>query len=410
MEVDMVSFEALGLRRDNRLMAELIREAHDNPSLIFRGYSGTYYYRNLGVAEFSVEEIEKDDGAKEFRGFSTHLMGSHSYRMKISALMRSGDMKCCCLCSPSEDDSLVIPVSFVMGDVMPSLLPGDSVFCQTVAFLYSGRFYASDEDAENDSEVAQQRKLVTQEPGFVFFRGDGSPLDGYLPVYTEVHSLKRYPSYIQTEDRFFSIFTVEAVLPFGEVTLAVSEGYLTPRIIRMLERGESVMMYGYLHFSGDVAVGEYQNGAVFDEAHLLRVLRDALETCNLERLERTLSPDCEYYGTEGRRLCGRADIVSQMRRVLDAQHENRDDIQHQAVATVIEVTDPDRAEYGIGKQCLLSYSVNSKGGAQCIIFIEVEDSKISTLKFRYESYYRMKVDESTFLPAGRPVFTTVNKK
>lgn len=410
----MVYFEALGIHANRNLITSIIKETREKPSLIFKGYSGTYFYKNLGFAEFSLAEVENSDGSKELKGFNTHLSGYHNYEMKVSNLLNNKNMLCCCICHPVNDKSIQIPISFVMSDVLPSILPGDTVVFQGIAFLESGKFYLTEDDADNDTEIYQQRKIVAEKPEFapkaVLFKGDGSPDDGVVAVYTKVHGLKRYPSYIQTGNGFSSIFTVEANSSFGDVTIAVPEEYLTPEIIRKLEKNQEVLMYGYLHFSGDVGIQKHQQGAIFDEPNLLRVLRQALETCELERLEKNLSQDCEYYGTSGRRLSGKDACISQIRTVLDAQHEDKNDIQHQAIATVIDVTDPEKAEYGIGKECLLSYSVNSEGHILCQIFIDVEDEKISALKFTYEPCYRFKIDENTLLRADMPIFTEIKHR
>lgn len=391
----MVSFSSLSLLPDSRLIEALNIAAYEAPDRIFKGYGCTYYYKNFGYGEFSTALLD-NSGSKELRGLSRHIMGYHNYKMKVVRTLDKSETGCLSICSPLCDSTINLLVSFVMSDVLPSILPGDTVYFQGLAFLYSGKFYSSKKEADKDKEASEERKTTGTEfgfvPKFIFFKGDGrTDPDGFTPIYTRVYGFRRYHS----PELGNTICTVEADSPFGEVTIAVPETFLTPLIISRLERNKDVFMYGFIHFSGDVAIGEYQKGAVFDEAQLLRVLREALEMGDLGRLEKNMSKSCEYYGYNGRRLSGTEEIIPKMRDVLMAQHENEYDIAYYAVARVVEVLDPLKAEYEEGKECLLQYSINSKGRTQCIIFIDQEDGKISKMKFNYECCYRFEIDEET---------------
>ncbi len=418
----MVYFSSLGLIEDDKLTEDLKNAAYEVPDLIFKGYSCTYYYKNFGKAEFTTALVENDDGTKNLMGLGAHIMGYHDYRMKVITIIDRCDMMCTCLCSPFDDGSIGIAVSFVMSDVLPSILPGDTILFQGIASLYSGRFFSSMAQADRDEEVFEQRRVTGTELGFdpklIFFKGDGTARpDGLTPIYTKVHGLRRYPSKLQVEYDFPSrplrlclICTLEADSTFGEVTIAVAEDWIPPHIINRLENNEDVYMYGLIHFSGDVAIQDYQKGAIFDEYHLLRVLRDSLETGDFKRLEKNLSPRCEYYGYKGRRFSCAEDIIDKIKDVYSAQHENAGDIAYYALATVVDILDPDKVEYEVGKECLIQYSLNSNGCAQCAIFIEVEAGKISKMKCDYEAFYSLEVDKDTYIKAGRPIFADMYSK
>lgn len=418
----MISYASLGMRPDYRLYAALKYAVREVPELVFTGYGGTCYYKNFGYAEFSIFEGESGKGEKQLPGLDAHLMGYHNYRMRVRNLLYRSDMKCSTLCSMENDNSILIPVSFVLSDVLPSVLPGDSIVFQAVAYLYSGRFYSSLDEADSDITCVEQREITGAElgkaSGLVFFTGDDpSSSIPVVPLFAKVHSFKRYPYYFQVGRNLSSactdasfIYTVEAALPFGEVTIAVPEYYFTPRIISRLENNMDVFLYGFIHYSGDPAIDEYQKGAIFDETHLLRVLREALETGNLKRLQKNMSPECEYCGSDGRRITGRKEIIMKMRDVIDAQNESSNYKQHHAIAKITEVIDSDKAEYSVGKECLVSYSLISNGSGENLIFIEVENGKISAMKFIYDSCYEFKVDMNTYIPAGVPVFMDLKRQ
>ncbi len=409
-EVGMVYYSSLGLIEDTKLTNALKNVAYEEPSLIFKGYSCTYYYKNFGQAEFSTALVENDDGTKSLQGLCTHITGYHDYRMKVITIIDRCDKRCSCLCSPCGESSFSVVVSFVMPDVLPSILPGDTILFQGIASLYSGRFFSSTQEADKDKEVFEQRRVTGTElgfdPKFVFFKRDGhTNPDGLTPVYTKVYGLRRYPSILHMEyGRIRSICTLEADSPFGDVTIAVAEEWIPPHIIERFENNEDVYMYGLIHFSGDVAIQDYQKGAIFDEYHLLRVLRDSLMSGDFGRLEKNLSPKCEYYGYKGRRFSSAKEIINKIADVYSAQHEDKRDIAYYAVATVVGILDIEKAEYEVGKECLFQYSLNSNGEAQCVIFIEVEDGKISKIKFDYEAFYSFKVDKDTYIKAGRPIY------
>lgn len=390
----MVHFQALGVKDSFKDYMKFFTLALDKPRLTFKGYNGTYYYKNLGHAEFSAAVVENKDGEKTLMGLGTHIMGHHNYRMRIEEVLENDEMSALCVCTPLEGDIVNIPVSFVLSDVLPSILPGDTVVFQGVAALSTGKFFFSEEEAENELGWKGQRYMGGElhlAPRLILYKMDPSLDKEYTYIYTKVKKIEKHLclSQINRED-FVPLYTLEAESPFGDITIAVAEEDLPGQVIIRLISNAEVYLYGIINFSGDVGIGEYQEGAVFDEEHLLRVLREALETGDFERLWKNMTEDCSYYGYAGRRLNGRDAITAKLKEVWDAQHENEKDIQHHAIGRITEVISPEKAKYGIGKHSLLSYC-DPNDGVICLDFIEVTDGKISKVEFIYDPVYKFEV-------------------
>lgn len=397
----MVNVQSLGIKDNFKDYIKFFAFALDNPRLTFKGYNGTYYYKNLAQAEFSVAVTKDREGKKTLTGFGTHVMGNHNYKMRIDEVLENNEMSALCICTPLEGNPVSIPVSFVLSDVLPSILPGDTVVFQGVAALSSGSFFFSQEEAEEKMGWKDQRYMGGElhlTPRLIFYRLDPSLEKDYTPIYTKIKSYEKHPCLSQIDTNYFApLYTLEADSPFGDITIAVAEEDLPPEVMERLDRNEEVYLYGIINFSGDVGIEEYQQGAIFDEEHLLRVLRQALETGEFERLWKNMAEDCSYYGYCGRSLKGRDEIIKKMKEVWDAQHENEKDIQHQAIGTITEVLVPQRAKYRVGKRCLLPYCDPSQG-IMCFNFIKVENGKISTLEFIYDLLYHFEAD----LPEENP--------
>ena len=211
-------------------------------------------------------------------------------------------------------------------------------------------------------------------------------------VHTQIKSYEKHLCLSPIDTEYFApLYTLEADSPFGDITIAVAEEDLPKEVMERLDRNEEVYLFGVVNFSGDVGIEEYQQGAIFDEEHLLRVLRQALETGEFERLWKNMADDCSFYGYCGRRLEEKDEIITKMKEVWNAQQERKEDIQYQAIGSITEVLVPERAEYGVGKRCLLSYSDHPEG-IICFNFIEVENEKISALKFIYDPLYHFALD------------------
>lgn len=386
----MVNYEVLGIPREYPEPERLFSYAFLKPSLTFKGYRGVSYYVNAGEAEFSVTVVDDGKGGKTGVAPNTHFRGYHNYMMRIERVIRNDDGGCICLCAPQIKDGVFssktpLPVSLVMPDVLPSILPGDRIYFQGVAFFIDGAFFKSLEEATD--AIGLDSKDGALPSGMVFLGRRGYENYSYVQFYTKVKDLRVY---IPVTEGCSPIYTVECETTVGEWTIVVPEYALGHGILERLSSGEELVLWATVALSGDVAIDEYQGGAVFDEEHLLRLLRYSLETGDFKKLENNMSEDCSYVGSKVV-LKGRGDILGHLEYIYTEQHKREEDINYFLMGTITGKKDEDKCEYGEGKRCILPI-VRDEKGFSGQGFIKVEGGKIVSIEFVYAPYYRFEID------------------
>lgn len=386
----MVNFEVLGIPRDFPEPEMLFQYAVKKPSLIFKGYRGASYYVDICGAEFSVTVVDDGNGGKMGVQTNVHFRGYHDYTMRIEKVIKNDDSGCLCLCAPQIKEGIfankmAVPVSLVMSDVLPSILPGDKIYFQGIAFFMEGNFFNSPEEAT--AALGFDLKNGPLQSGMVFLGRRGYENYEFVQLFTKVKDLRVYSPVTETCS---PIYTVEGETPFGEWTIVVPASRLDHNLVERLMKGEECVLWATAALSGDVAVDKYQKGAIFDEEHLLRLLGYALETGDFKKLENNISEECSYVGSKVK-LQGRGDVLRHLEYVYTEQHKKVDDINYFLRATIKERLDEEKCEYKEGKRCLLPI-VRDEKAILGQAFIKVEDGKIAKIEFVYGQYYRFEID------------------
>ena len=392
----MPNLDSFGITEDYPYTENLFLYSMSKPKLVFHGYKGLYCYQQYGYAEFSCGVMENKEGKKEFKEAFLHVTGNNMYKMKIEEVLSRSELSCVCLCSTLKGEYAQVPVHIVFSDCLPSILPGDVVNFQGVLFLEHGYIRETIEEAEKAIGFPEIKLM-----GSVIHLADGfsSPLLDenekpvlFLSSISEYYMLPGIPAIGDESPKPVYAATINTEI--GNATLIIPPFVIeeNKEQIEELKKGKKMYVTGFYVMSGDVGIDEYQDGAIFDEEHLLRLFREALELRDYSRIENYIAEDCTYLGWK-KQLKGKKEILEKFLEVDKNQKASPENYQHFYIGKVTEIVDADKAEYGIGKRCLLSTREQNRSAVICVGFIELNDeNKVSAIKFIYEDIYKFNVD------------------
>lgn len=393
----MPNLDSFGITEEYPYTENLFIYSMNKPKLIFQGYKGSYYYQQYGYAEFSCGVMENSKGKKEFKRAFLHVSGNNMYRMKIEKVLEREELSCICLCSTLEGDYEQVPVHFVFSDCLPSILPGDVVYFQGVLFLVHGYIRETIEEAEKAigfPEIKRMGSFLHLADGFSFPLLDKKEKPVlFLSSISDYYMLPGIPAIGDEAPK--PVYAATINTKFGNATLIIPPFVIeeNKEQIEELKKGKEMYVAGFYEMSGDVDIDEYQDGAIFDEEHFLRLFREALELRDYSRIESYIAEDCTYLGWKNKQLKGRKEILEKFLAVDKAQKASPENYQHFYLGTITGIVDADKAEFSIGKRCLLSTREQDRSAVICIGFIEINDNnKISAIKFIYENIYKFKAD------------------
>lgn len=143
---------------------------------------------------------------------------------------------------------------------------------------------------------------------------------------------------------------------------------------------------GICILSGDVALGEYENGFVRDFDHDLKLMRYTFEKGEAERLREALAENAVYESETVERVYSGADeIIERLKYV----HDNA---AAEYYAYLAVITEADDLEYPVGTRCVvLAYS--EEDNYESIVFLTVDDGgMITRIHVSRGEGYRFRVD------------------
>ena len=363
------------------------------PYKIFEGYNSRYFYLPLGRAEFIVHTA--DDG-KEIKDLGTHMIGNREYVMKVKSVIMNDNRGMTCCCSAINALGLTMPVTFMMADVRPSYMPGETVFFQGVGFLVDGNFsfYKSMEEAARSVGLSKLPNQILNGTQAIIIPGDGKKI--YLStIVSPVNGLAVYQGVpVRNSKEELPVYAIDVDTPIGPMTMVVPPAYFAknPDAFSQLQAGNQLYVAGGFFLSGDVAEGEYKKGRVIDEEHLLMLIRQCKANGGFESLRKYLADDCRYIG-HSISLIGPDAIIDKLSLTYAACLKDSKYINHDFIATVTQAKPS--AKYREGKRCIASY-VDGIAGYQALCFITLnDDSKISSIEFTYSNDYAFIIDSNS---------------
>lgn len=374
-------------------LAYLVKEGKE-----ITGYYGMpYFYKSMGNVEFWVRAERDEEGNLSVSGAGAHCGGACVWDVVHSGIditpKDASKLERIIMVHRKDGRSGLLPIDMITADVLPSFLKGDHIKVQVIAQPLSINYYAN----EDEYKEAQPE----DENGEKWMIGNGS----LLPMsFLYNHAPERYEQGKDYEsDSYIQFNATVTGLYHGTFEMGDKEGDMFIRCFADTEYGElefdhsreqvpeeqrrnikiGSVISGVCILSGDVAICEYERGAIRDFEHDLRLLRYTFVKGEAERLRGILS-ETAIYETD-KSYSGRDQIIER----IDFVHENTKKEYFAHLATITEADHPD---YPVGTRCIVLAS-GGENNYESIAFITVnDDGLIEKIKISRDGGYRFKID------------------
>lgn len=350
------------------------------------GYYGTpYFSHKFGSVELILRTARCKDGeGLEALGMDSHASGKAVWEVRLSSMNiqpRDADLlERRIVATHSNGNSGMVVVNLVNADVLPGFAEGDLVKMQVVGLPKIIRYYPDEKAYTEDQASTVNGKKVVLHEGSVFpsglmqNRNPDSPnfesderLDDIVHIRGTVKELY-YGTFEMDgvkENTFISCFIDTS---FGPLEIDHCIAQVDKAQQKNIRVGAVVDFHGII--SGDVAIYEYENGLIRDEAHDLAVLRYAFTGGDMERLRSILAEDAIYCAEYYNECYKGPDAIIARLKLVQESHLQQYFAHWATIASVDESAGP--AAYGIGKRCLVLAS-EEENQYESIVFIDTDD-------------------------------------
>ena len=365
---------------------------------ILQGYLGTYGRVELGQMEYNFHFLANEDGDNEVIGIDSHATGDCIWHVLFADAHFLGEeegedneedvlSKCVFCTSPDEEDESCIPVTLVHADVLPCYSPGEPVAMQVAAFPDKINYYP-------DEETCDRATMVENAGGLKFVFGNGRMLTLYgidTMVKGVVKSVEHHETVTfvkgEPEKRTYCYVVVDT--QFGPLPLCHSEEMVPEGERQWIREGACLMTNCVI--SGDVAIGEYKDGAVYDEIHDLKLLRHCLVAKDFWRAWDVFANDAVYISDDFGKRAESWDAVLEKLQSLADQMKKDENIFNRTWLVRVDSYEGEKEENRkyLGHPAL-AYCQYEKEGLDSLMFVETnEDGKIARLYVSRDKGFRV---------------------
>jgi hypothetical protein len=367
------------------------------------GYSGSiYFHKKFGATEiYAGAVVNPDEKEIQLHSFYTQVSGKCVWKCRISSAdvqpLDASLLDRRCMIERTDGGGMTI-INIVCADVLPSYLENDEITMQVVAFPLVVEYFLTEDDYADSVPADAFGKRMLLAPGTVF---PLTFLDNHNPEHEErrdnddcVHicGVVKQLRYGKTmlgegiDDIHFISSTIETA--YGDLDIIHSIDAVSDKQRDAVKVGSTVVAYGVLQ--GDVAIYDYENGAIFDEEHDLRLLRFFFEKGGVERLSAAFAENVQYHSDyKETTYSGRDDVLERLKYV----HNVRANKYFAHMATISEVDGKD-LEYAVGKRCVVLQD-EKESDYESVVFIDVNDKgKIAHMHITTESRYHFTIDKT----------------
>lgn len=299
----------------------------DKGRRLFIGYGGAYAYHSLGYAEVSASILhgQYPEPNNTVIGLTNHCMGNVFWAVTVNPIglvgynLMTNPLERRCFVDAGTEEAF--PIDLVHADVLPSTLPGDVLLLQIIAFPHSLEFFDDLKDGMRPGRITPAD-------------ADGSS----VLVCGEVVGSEELPIEGGIFGKGF----------FRRTTIKTDAGLLPLVHTDEMARGNGRFVLSRCTISGDAAIGEYQEGALFTTRHFLRVLADVFATDWFSRLSMILSSDCTYLSRGAMRAKGAGEVVKTMEQIRANEFAEG----QKTFAFPATLTESDDPKHPAGTECL----------------------------------------------------------
>ncbi len=343
---------------------------------VFNGYYGKYIWKNLGHVELNFHLIP-EDGRNTVIDFTSNVSGNQMWQVAV----KDTDVVDFGSDENEDDDKPFDPmtrrarftnpvthegdicINLVNADVIPDLDIGD-VYTMQVIEIADDVTYYSDENAY----AAEPFTTLMGKPVLFAMNNIVNILAGSMAVGVVKRVRKKFS--LNTKSDKVEIYAVEIDTQFGVLEIHHSEAAIKEGQKNLIRPGAVIKAIGDV--LGDVAVGEYQQGAIFDKEHIIRVLHDCFTNFDFLRASQLLAADCKYIRSNGQIAAEGGKAVYEF---LDGVAKSRKTDHQPLFAYLARLTGYDVPE---GEA---SDKYQDKIGTPCIVLSHHEDGSPDTCLF-----------------------------
>lgn len=367
------------------------------------GYYGyPYLFTPLGNVEYWVKTEKNDEGNLEVKGIDSHCGGNCIWDMVCSGIditpKDSAKLEKVLMLNRANGSGGLLPIDLITADVLPSFMKGDKVTAQVIGLPLDINYYADEDEYTADQPADENGKkwmvgngalmplsfLVNHNPE-KYEQGKDYDSDAYVHFTATVTKL--YHGVFELNgDKNNTFIRCFVDTEYGPLELDHTIDQVPENQRANLKVGAIVS--GICLLSGDVAINEYENGAVKDFQHDLMLLRYTFTKGDPERLRSILTDDTVYSTeTSGKDFHGADSIIDKIKYV----QENRKNEYFAHLATITAVDE--ELEYPVGTRCVV-LAAGEEDNYESIAFINVgQDGMIERIKISTDGRYHFKVDE-----------------
>ena len=342
----------------------------------FNGYYGAYIWKNIGDVEMNFHLLPGEQSYNVV-GFTSHVSGNQMWQLAVAdTCQHFADDDCDSVLErwvtfthPLTQEGN-IRIYLVNADVVPDFFPNDTLTVQVIAVAGDVTYYR-DEAAYDESEPLTELmgKPVHFAVNNVFSIINGSVAVGVI---------KKVSAHICSDEKGemkeFCCTTIST--SFGTLEIMHAKESVKEEEKAFMRPGGVVK--ALCTILGDVAIGKYQKGAIYDQEHMARLLRSCVDCRDFTRITNVLADDCRYVARSGEVLAtGKTAVLDYLSNAAKKQREQESDCRaYPAVVSGIESTASDDSlhEFPIGSHCV-ALAQNEEGKIDTILFVKLDDEK-----------------------------------
>lgn len=370
------------------------------------GYSGgVYFMHHLRDAQICVRVfVDEENGKLLYAGIDTHEDSWTHWELRVFADITpkgSDILFRRILFKNNANGEGILPVDIVNADVLESFLPDDVIKLQMIGFPVQINYFATEDEYMESCDEFRGKKLGLDDgtimaSGFMNNHNPDNELhdddaDSYVVLRGTVKSL--YFGYINedTEEQEAGPSFIRCIVgtKYGDLEICHTIFQVDEAQRKNIEIGATVS--GIFILSGDAAIDDRINGAVFNEGSDLKVFRQAMEKGDTLRLKTVLADKAAYY-SEGdqKTYTGFEEIKDK----IDAVNQCWGEKIKTYMATLTGKNGEEELKYQAGKRCVV-VSYDEGNTYERILFLDInEEGKVESLTFSNDSRYTFKIDEA----------------
>lgn len=368
-----------------------------------RGYYGyPYFYEPFGDVEYWIKTESDSKGELTVAAIDSHCGGDCVWDMVCTGIditpKSFAKLGRTLILSRTDGSGGMLPVDLITADVLPSFSEGDRITAQVIGLPLNISYYANeDEYAADQPEDKNGKKwmmavnsmcplsfLVNHDPD-KYEQGKEYDTDAYVHFAATVTGV--YHGAFELDGNRENMFIrCCADTQYGPIEFDHTIDQVDEDQRKNIKVGSVVS--GICILSGDVAINEYENGAVKDLKHDLMLLGYSVTDGDCERLRSVLTDDTVFYSeASGNELRG-SDSIIEMFKQFKAARGGSLSAHSAEVASVDGET-----EYPVGTRCIL-ISCGEEDSCDAALFIDVSrEGMIERIEASNDGRYRFKIDD-----------------